>query len=1131
MRDIMRVTRPAFWILLTLASLAAAAVGIRYFPQAFSILALDITMDREAALGEARRIAGRDGFGPPDYRQAASFALDEEAQTFVELEGGGKPAFTGMMRDGLYSAYIWRVRHFKEGETNETTIRFTPDGRPYGFIEKLREEAPGAALTAGAARQIAETAARSTWNVPLPVYGLVEQGQERRPSGRIDHTFTYERSMPTLNDGRYRLRLVVSGDRLTEVTYFLKIPEAFSRRYESMRSANEAIGIGSVVGMALLYVFGGIGIGLFFMLRQGWLVWRPAIVWGFIVSLFQTLAAINEIPLIWMAYDTALPRSTFLAQELARIVAMFLGFGAFYALSFMAAETLTRRAFGSHPQFWRVWARHAAQDPARPTRPAPGPGSSTAILGRTAGGYLLVAIFFAYDVLLYFVTTRTLGWWSPAEALLHPDVLATYAPWLSAIGNSFQAGFWEEALFRAVPIAGAALIGDRFGHRRLFIVLGFIVQAIVFGAGHAPYPNQPAYARPVELILPSFGFGLIYLYFGLLPGIVLHFTFDVVWFALPIFLASAPGVWIQKVMVVVMTLVPLWVVLGRRLQTGAWTELSPGDRNAAWTPPRAIPQPYVPDTPAPLRTLGARGRMAWLALGAVGLVACVAGLVTQPSPAKLPVTRAQAADTARQALLERGVTLDSRWRVMPVPEDASSGASEFVAETAGEDRRKALLGTYLPTTRWNVRVATFEGDVAERAEEWHVFVANTGEVRSVRHTLPEARPGRTLDETSARGLAQQAVRQRYQLDAARGDVREVSAKPEKLKARTDWTFTYVDLTVPRLPQGEPRIEVSIAGDEIAASGRFVYVPEEWQRRARAAETRNLVLQIVVSLVLGGLLVGAAVSGIIAWSQHHYTPRVFALAAGVMLLASILKLANSWPTLLAGVPTAVPIAIAIAGVLGVGLVGLLLIASLVGLALGAQPRRLTRSPAVDETLALRIGIATGLFGAAVALIAGSLKQPDWAHVSDLSALGAIAPIVQLALDPITGLLTRTAVVLATLVSLDRFTAGWTQRRALAIAAIAVIGFVAVGTPMGLGMQGWLLAGAVTAVGFVVASTTALRFDLTMVPLALGTMAVVGTLGRAAQRAFPGALAGSVLGALVAALVAWWLFRLLRASRGT
>ena len=155
--------RPAFWLLLGLASIAAALVGYRYFPQAFSIVALDITMDREQALEQARGIMMRDRLGPAGFRQAASFGLDEETQTFVELEGGGKEAFTQMMRDRLYAAYTWRVRHFAEGQINETTIQFTPDGRPYGFGERLEEKAPGPALDPAAARAIAEAAARTSW--------------------------------------------------------------------------------------------------------------------------------------------------------------------------------------------------------------------------------------------------------------------------------------------------------------------------------------------------------------------------------------------------------------------------------------------------------------------------------------------------------------------------------------------------------------------------------------------------------------------------------------------------------------------------------------------------------------------------------------------------------------------------------------------------------------------------------------------------------------------------------------------------------------------------------------------------------------------------------------------------------
>ena len=1117
--------RPLFWATLIALSLAAVAVSVRYFPHAFSILALDIKMDRPHALEQARAIAARDHLGPAAFRQAASFGSDDEAQTFIELEGGGKDTFTRMLRDRLYDAYTWRVRHFKEGETNETTIQFAPDGRPVGFDEKLKENAPGAALDEAAARTIAEAGVRR-WDVPFEKFTLVEHGQERRAGGRVDHTFTYERRDVAFNEGRVRLRLVVSGDRLTAVGTFVKIPEAFTRRYESMRSANELIGVGSIVGLVVLYVIGGIGVGLFFMMRRRWVLWRTAALWGSAVGALQALAALNELPLAWMTYDTAVPRSTFLAQQAALVAATFVGFSAFIALSFVAAETLSRRAFGHHPQLWRVWGREQ--------------GASIQVLGRTIGGYLLVSIFFAYEVVLYLVMTRVFHWWSPAEALVHPDVLATYAPWLSAVANSFQAGFWEESMFRAVPIAGAALIGERLGKRNLFIVLGFLVQAAVFGAGHAPYPNQPAYARPVELIIPSIGFGLLYLYFGLLPGIVLHFTFDVVWFALPIFMMKAPGIWIQQVMLIALTFVPLWVVFARRAQAGRWTELSPADYNAAWEPAPAAP-PRVETIAVATPRLSATTARMWMAAGAAGAIAIVAttALTRGDDPyGTLPVTRAQADAIARTELQRRGVALGGKWRIMPEPDDGSGGPHQFVYETAGADRWRQLLGLYLPKPRWRVRVATFEGDIADRAEEWRVTIDAAGTVRNVEHVLPEARPGASIDEDAARRLALAAIKDRYGLD--RAQLKDVSARPAKQKARTDWTFTFSDTTIAPLlappkpsgeggPQGEPWIEATVAGDEVTSIGRLVHVPEEWERGQRAASTRNAVIQIGIALLSGGLLLGAAITGMVAWSRRRFAPRVFLAAAGLVLAASVAGLANGWPLLVANLSTAAPLQLQIVGVVAIALIGMAILAAMVGLALGALPPRLAAMPRLPAADAVRLGVALGLAGAAASLAAGALRAAPWSRYPDVSPLGAFVPLAETALSPVSGYLLQLAVIAATLVTIDVWTLSWTQRRVPALVILALVGLAGGGTPAGSHLGGWAVGGLVTAAAFAVAYVTLLRYDLTLLAIALGVMGCVRMLTRAASPAYPWAAVGFVAGALlVTALAAAW-FRALRAPR--
>ena len=96
------------------------------------------------------------------------------------------------------------------------------------------------------------------------------------------------------------------------------------------------------------------------------------------------------------------------------------------------------------------------------------------------------------------------------------------------------------------------------------------VQSIIFGAGHANYPVQPAYARVIELILPSLFFGAIYLRFGLLAGIIMHYAIDVVLFSLPLFVAQVPGIWIHRFFVILFLMVPLLVVSYRRIESGKW---------------------------------------------------------------------------------------------------------------------------------------------------------------------------------------------------------------------------------------------------------------------------------------------------------------------------------------------------------------------------------------------------------------------------------------------------------------------------------------------------------------------------------------------------------------------------------
>ena len=1083
--------KPAFWVAYAFVAIVALSVAARLFPLAIPILNVDVTMSRVEAIAAARTLATKLHLAPPGARVAARFSHDATTQNYVELEGGGKDAFAQLARGDRYAPFWWEVRLFTLGSIDETLVRLAPDGTPVGFARRMSEtyvrDAARKALDAASARTIAQTRARDDWGVDLAAYRLLEQSQQTQLSGRVDHSFTYERPEP-IGEARIRLLLTVSGDELTGIAPFVHIPESFGRRYEALRSANNLIANLATVFAGLLYGLGGCVLAVLWLARRHWLLWRPPIVAGLIVGGLLAASSLAAAGTSWFGADTTETATTFWLKQGGVALLIVAAGGLAYALVFMAAESLSRRAFPHQPQLWRLWSRDAAASPQ--------------IAGRTFGGYLFVPLELALVAAFYYATNRWLGWWQPSEVLTDPNILGSAVPALSPIAISLQAGFMEECVFRAIPLSLGALIGARFGHRRAGIALAVLVQALIFGGAHANYPGFPAYSRPVELLLPSIVWALIFLRFGLLPTILLHATFDLSLFSIPLFLVDAPGARVQQALVIAAALVPLAMLVLRRWQAGAWRELPAALRNGGWHPLARAPETAHASVALTIGRASGAFQRALPVLGVAGIVAWALFAPFRADVPPLTLDRDDAIAAADAALAAQGVTLGPQWHRFATVRLASAEPQQwlwhkFVWREAGPEAYRRLVGTILSPPVWQVRYATFGGDVVERAEEWRVLVGNDRQVRAMSHYLPESRPGAHLSREAALALAHAAVKTRFGVDPA--PLTLVAADEEQRPARTDWSFVFGDPKIVVGAGGEARYAVSVAGSEVSGAGRFVHVPETWTRSEQAIDNR---LQVVT---LGGLVVffaaglAALVVGILGFIRHRVDTRALTIVFAATFVITLLSAANAWPAIAMGLSTTEPLGsqltMKVLGGIASALVGALLLALCAGVgafgATMAPPRsRFGRWPAVA------IAVAAGAFVVGLQSTFRAFAIPDaptWPSAPWASLGWPLAGALLSGLAFI-GLVSAELFVVYVV---SRLTRGFAQRLWLAVLIVLALECAAALAQGRANLPAALIGGAIAGLIASAVLLMLLRYDPRLVPAFAATVVLLGAAVTAAQ----------------------------------
>jgi len=881
------------WIL---AGLLGAGVAYKYFFQAFPEASVEFKVPRAAALEEAKQFAIAQGAQLDGYQSTIIFQVDDTAKTYLEREVGLKQANQMMTND--VRIWYWQTRFFRPLQKEEFDVRVDPAGGVVGYTHELEEAAPGARLERAAAQAATESFLRDILHADLFRYDFrEEEANFTERSNRRDWSFTWERRGFRAKDAPYRMSVTLAGDRVNGYAEYLKVPEAWQRSYERLRSSNNLLEFVALIPYA--FFLGGCLYVILSLGRSGLLDWRGGLALGTFVTVLFFIMTMNQWPLNRAEYDTNTPYSTFFLIQLGKAALISIGSALTVVIAVVPGEPLYRI---SRPDKIRLGVGLRL------------PGIRTKeFFTANVIGICLAAVHIGY-ITVFYILSGKLGAWAPQD-IKYTDVVSTWMPWIYPLTIGIYAATNEEFLFRlfAIPYL-LRTTKSKF--------LAVLLPAFAWGFLHSNYPQEPAYVRGVEIGLIGIVAGLVMLRWGIWATLIWHYTVDA--FLISTSLLRSEGVYLRISGAIVggAALIPLAIAAISYLSRGGF-ETDPDLLNSAR--PLAASETHamlgtaeeaVVDTAsetaaaeaspgyAPMST---RALTVLAICGVLGL-ALMAGVKREAIGdfVRFEINASEATARANQVLRDNKMDPAIYQHAATITYTFDPYTNEYLRRTIGISAANRIYREQVPSAFWTVRYFR-----DSQNEEYMVVLRTDGSLHSLHHTLDEKAPGANLTKEEALARAEAYLRDQKKIDLSSWNLIEPST--DKRPARTDHTFIWEQKAALDAASGQSgahiRMQVQVQGDEVSGYRVFIKIPEAW----RDAESRTTAAQIVqtfgIVLLLGAAAIAVLVVTLRSLKHREITQvpwRRLAKWSAWALLASIATFANRAPQLLASYMTTMPL---------------------------------------------------------------------------------------------------------------------------------------------------------------------------------------------------------------------------------